>query len=310
MKNNAYSSRVECAKTIEDLLQSDSRLIHITSDGNDHTKDNPDRCFDVGIAESNLINVATGFALKSHVVIVNAISSFMLYNALLQIRNNLCYHKLPVVMLGVGSGFSYGHLGFSHHTLEDISVLRSLPNMRLYLPADANEASLALHSAVKNDGPSYIRIGAGLEPDITSTLANQNFNAPYEIRTGTDVLLFTYGSVIIESIEAADILAKRGISVSIINVNSLYVYDPHLLLSSYTNQKLIVTIEEHYVDCGVGSVINSLFTDKLKIPVINMGVPKEFVPFGATSHELKKYYGLDSQGIAEKIFSLINDRRK
>lgn len=298
------NSRIECAKVVENLADTFPNLIHITSDGNDYVKRHPNRSFDVGIAEANLINVATGFALKGKPVIVNAITSFMLYNAYLQIRSNLCYQNLKVILLGVGGGFSYGHLGFSHHSLEDIAVMRTLPNMKIYLPADAFEASYALKDAMKRDGPSYIRIRSGSEPILTSKIQTPiSFDHPYSLRHGKDVLIFTYGASLTQSLLAAKELSKVKIGVEIINVNSLNIYKPYELLSMIKNHKLIVTIDEHFVTSGLGSVINSTFYGKTFLPIINLGVKRDFFSFGGTSTELEKYVGLDSNSIQDKILT-------
>lgn len=297
------SVRIKCGRVIEKLGDKHPNLIHITSDGNDYTKRNRSRHFDVGIAEANLINVATGFAIKGFPVIVNGITSFVLYNAYLQIRNDLCYPNLKVIIMGIGSGLSYGHLGFSHHSPEDISTLYTIPNMKIYLPCDAHEAAAALSDALKREGPSFVRVRNGMEPLIYSSKKARSisFEEPQLLREGKDVLIISYGTTIFNSLQAADELKTKGISTGVLNINSLMIYDPLKIKDYITGYKLLIIVEEHYVDTGLGSIITSKLHDYLKVPIIKMGLPKEFVKFGGTATELLTHYKLDTNSIVKNI---------
>lgn len=299
------SVRISCGKAIEKLGDKYTDLIHITSDGNDYTKRNRKRHFDVGIAESNLINVATGFAIKGFPVIVNGITSFVLYNAYLQIRNDLCYPNHKVIIMGIGSGLSYGHLGFSHHSPEDIATLYTLPNMKIYLPCDASEASAALDDALKREGPSFVRVRTGMEPLIyePKQVKAINFDSPVLLKKGNDALIISYGTTLYNSLQASEELDKLGISCSVINLNALKIYDISKLLEYIDGYKSIIVVEEHYVDTGVGSIITNKLADKVSIPILKMGISNEFVKFGGNGAELLSYYKLDSDSIKEKVIN-------
>lgn len=307
MKNPEFKSvRMECGKVIEKLGDKYPNLIHITSDGNDYTKRNRSRHFDVGIAESNLVNIATGFAIKGFPVIVNGITSFVLYNAYLQVRNDLCYPNLKVIILGIGSGLSYGHLGFSHHSPEDIATLYTLPNMKIYLPCDANEAAAALDDALKREGPSFIRVRTGMEPLIYNNKQTKliNFNEPFLFKSGKDVLIISYGATIYNSLQAAEELGKEGVSVGVLNINSLMTFDLSKIIPYTKGYKKIIIIEEHYKDTGLGSIINNKIGSDVEAEIKILGLPKEFIKFGGSGEELLTYYGLDTKSIIQAIINL------
>lgn len=299
------SSRVKCGRAIEKMGDLYKDLVHITSDGDDFTKKNRSRHFDVGIAEQNLINVATGFALKSHRVIVNGISSFVLYNAYMQIRNNLCYQNLPVTILGIGSGMSYGHLGFSHHSLEDISAMYALPNMKIYLPCDANEAALAIEDSLRRGGPSYIRVRTGMEPVVYKNrqLRTLTFDKPILLKQGKDVLIVSFGATIYHSILAAKSLINKGINVGVLNINSLGIYNPDTISKFLRGHKLLVVVEEHYEHNGLGSILINQICGKINTPFLELGVRKEFVKTGGSGDELLAGCGIDSANIETKILN-------
>lgn len=300
--------RIKCGKIIEKLGDKYPNLIHITSDGNDYTKRNRSRHFDVGIAEANLINVATGFAIKGFPVIVNGITSFVLYNAYLQIRNDLCYPNLKVVIIGIGSGISYGHLGFSHHSPEDIATLYTLPNMKVYLPCDALEAAASLDDALKREGPSFIRVRTGMEPLIYNAKQSKsiNFEEPFLFKSGKEVLIITYGTIVYNSLQAAEELDMKGMSTGVLNINSLMTYDLSKIIPYTKGYKRIIVIEEHYKDTGLGSIIKNKIGRDIGVEIETLGLPKEFIKFGASGAELLAHYGLDTNSIVKKI---INSRR-
>lgn len=304
------SVRMKCGKVIEKLGDKYPNLIHITSDGNDYTKRNRSRHFDVGIAEANLINVATGFAIKGFPVIVNGITSFVLYNAYLQVRNDLCYPNLKVVIMGIGSGLSYGHLGFSHHSPEDIATLYTLPNMKIYLPCDANEAAAALDDALKREGPSFVRVRTGMEPLIYNSkqVKNISFDEPVSLKKGKDVLIISYGATVYNSLVAAEELDGQGLSTGVLNINALMTYDISKISNYIEGYRLIVIVEEHYIDTGLGSIITNKLSDSITIPIVKMGITKEFVKFGANGNELLTHYKLDSKSITQTIINLLNPK--
>lgn len=228
----------------------------------------------------------------------------------MQIRNNLCYQNLPVTILGIGSGVSYGHLGFSHHSLEDVSTMYALPNMKIYLPCDVNEAKHSIEDSLKRGGPSYIRIRTGMEPVIYTNkqLKNLVFDKPVELKRGNDVLIITYGSSVYQSLLAAEALKSKNISTGVLNMNSLGIYDPSIVLDFIQSYKLIAIVEEHYVHNGLGAILINEIYGKTNIPILKLGMKKEFIKFGNTGDEIISNAGIDSINIEEKILESLNKK--
>lgn len=299
---NTVSTRLALEGAIGDLLEKHSDLVHITSDGVDYVNRCRDRRFDVGIAESNLINIATGFALKNHRVVVNGIASFVLYNAYLQVRNNISHHNLSVVIIGIGAGLSYGHLGATHHAPEDIACLYTLPNMNIYLPVDGLEASGMLKEAVEKGGPAYIRIRNGQEP-VVSNLKEysrmSNYNNPVTLNDNheSNILIICYGATVIHSLRAARTLNEQGVPVNVLSIRILSRTSIDEVAFQAKKYKHIVVVEEHYEDTGVGSILNN----KVGMGASIIGIRKKVEHIGGLSDGLLARYGLDADSIIMKI---------
>lgn len=306
--DNVVGARIVLEGTIGDLLEKYPNLVHITSDGSDYVDRCSERRFDVGIAEANLINVATGFALKNHKVIVNGIASFVLYNALLQIRNNISHHDLGVIIIGVGAGLSYGHLGATHHALEDIACLYTLPNINIYLPVDGLEAASMLQRAVSIGEPAYIRIRTGQEPVISDREEYENtsdYDHPIILgATGESrILIICYGATVAHSLHAAQRLREQGLSITVLSVRTLSRTSINKIVFQIKKFKHVIVVEEHYDETGVGAIL-SRETDA---PLIIIGVKKEVEHLGGSPDELLAHSGLDADSIIRKIMDVSKD---
>ena len=304
--NKTVNSRMLCGKAIEEIGTQYKDLVHITADGNDYTHKNRSRHFDVSIAEQNQVGLATGFAIKGFRVIINGISSFILYNAFMQIRNEICYPKLNITIIGIGTGLSYGHLGFTHHSLEDIAVMNTLPNLKIYLPSDGYEAVQAIKDSVENGGCSYIRTRNGNEPVINEDIRQISFDKPQIIKKGTDAVILTYGALVYQCMLASEMLKLRNKTVSVININAINVYSLEVILKHIKGFKFVFIAEEHYEETGVGSIIINKLYGKRNSNIIKIGIRKEFCKIGGTEEELFKYYGIDHKSIYGKIISYIS----
>lgn len=310
MNLTTKNSRLECGKEIEKLMGIYKNLIHLTTDGNDYTHKHRSRHFDVGIAEGNLIGIAAGIAIKDMPVIINGITSFIVTNALMQIRDDLCFPNLQVIMLGIGSGISYASLGFTHHSFEDIGLLSNLPNIKIYLPADAMSARKALSDAVNRKGPSYIRVRTGNELVVyqKSLLNKLDFSGPVMVADGKDAVVFTYGVHVKKLLEIRDTLKVKGISIRVVDVNSIDVYPRILLLDMVENHKKAYVVEEHCFNTGLGSMIANLFVENnKKTPLIKLGLPKEFCEIAGSAEELLNHYNLGVDDIESIIVKSINE---
>lgn len=312
MNQKYINSRKILSQTVDSLTTKNADLIHITTDGNDSTRKNRNRHFDVGIAEGNLIGVAAGFALKGMSVIINGISSFIITHAMLQIRNNICFPNLKVVMVGIGSGLSYGSLGYTHQTCEDVGLLLNMPNMKIYLPADALHAKKAIIDACSRNGPSYIRLRTGNEPLYYTPGKSHKitFNGPTVATKGRDIIIFTFGTFVSQANEIHRKLKKNNISAQIVDINSINVYESKRLVENISQFKMVCTLEEHYSDTGLGSYVSSLLIDhNIHISLLKLGIPKEFCRFAGSAEELLHHYKLDTNSIVETIKKKYNDEK-
>ncbi len=296
------NAREECGKLIMSLAKKNKKIVHLSPDGSmieNFGKKYPSRYFDLGIAEQNMLGVASGLAIKGKTVIVNSIANFVICNAFLQLRNNICFHNLNVIIIGVGSGLSYGALGFSHHANEDVALLLSLPNMKIYLPADSKEAVDACKHAIKIGGPSYIRLGSREEPVVYEEKNVVYFDKLMFLRKGGKIVILATGIFVSKALTIHDLLKEQNIYADIVNINSLEIINQNLIKQQLKDYSIIISIEEHFVHNGVGSAIQNILGSN--ITFYKLGIPKKFSEFAGSREELFKYYKLDNLSILKFI---------
>lgn len=305
------NAREDCSKLIMHLAKNDKRIIHLSPDGSiikNFGKKYPSRYFDLGVAEQNMLGVASGLALKGKIVIINSIANFVICNAFLQLRNNICFHNLNVIIIGVGSGLSYGVLGFTHHANEDIALLLSLPNMKIYLPADSREAVAACKHAIKAGGPSYLRLGQREEPVVYKEKDMISFDNLMFLRKDNKILIIATGIFVSRALKIHDLLKKQNIYTDIININALEIINKDLIKQQLKDYRLIISIEEHFVHNGVGSAIQNIIGNL--VPFYKLGIPKVFSKFAGNREELLKYYKLDNLSILKFIVKIYYEHNK
>ena len=301
--------RTGVIKTIHDYMSENENSFFLTGDLGycaleEIQNDFPKRFLNVGIAEQNMIGIATGLALSGKKVFVYSIIPFITMRCYEQIRNDICYHNADVTILGVGSGLSYGILSSTHFALEDIAILRPLPNMRIFSPVDEKEACEGLKSYFETTSPLYVRIGKKEEPIINSYSYKFKQDKVVELRPGSDVVMFSTGTITEEVLKAADKLASHGISTQIININSVKPLDRDSIIKSIKNKKLAVSVEEHYIIGGIGSAIAEIIAEEnLPTPLIRLGVKDEFMSQSGSQEYLRKLCLIDALSIVEKTIS-------
>lgn len=264
----------------------------------------PDRFFDVGIAEQNLMTTALGLSLEGKIPFAATFAVFATGRAYDQIRNSICYQKGNVKIIGAHGGLTVGEDGASHQALEDVSLMRGLPNMTVIVPGDYEQARQAVRFASEHKGPVYIRLSRMNVPEIFSKEYKFDPNKAVVIKEGTDVTLLTCGDVLSEVIKADEILSKHGISAEIINVPVIKPLDCGTIINSIEKTKLAVTIENHSIIGGLGSAVCETLSEKAPHRVLRIGVKDCFGQSGCPD-ELLKCYGLDSVSIANKVIELI-----
>ena len=260
----------------------------------------PDRFVDVGIAEQNMIGVASGLALTGRTVFTGSFAVFGAGRCWEQIRNTVCVSNLDVKVCPTHAGITVGADGETHQALEDIALMRTLPHMRVLVPADYASAKAAIRLAAKTPGPFYVRLGRETPADV--------YDEPFEmegeafarvLREGTDVTICACGVEVAEALEAAEALAARGISAGVVDVMSVKPLAEDVIVASAAKTGCVVTVEEHSVYGGMGSAVAELLAEKEPVRVVRMGM----TGFGqsGTGMELLAHFGLDAAGIASRV---------
>jgi transketolase len=264
----------------------------------------PGRFFNCGVAEANMIGVGAGMALSGLRPVAYTITPFITTRVLEQIRVDVCYHNVPMVIVGVGGGLSYAALGPTHHALEDIAFLRALPNMTILCPADAMEVRACLRAAMAHDGPVYIRLGKKGEPVVHAEIPKIAIGRSLHIRPGSDVRILVVGNLLPVALEAADRLAKSGVETGVVSVVSVKPLDIEMLRSAFSKARLVVTIEEHSAVGGFGSAVSEWLTDLERrdfAPQLRIAAPDHFYTLSGSQSFARRHLGLDAASIADRV---------
>lgn len=263
-----------------------------------------DRFINVGVAEQNMAGIAAGLALSGNTVFIYSIANFPTFRCLEQIRNDICYHKANVKIVSVGAGVAYGAHGYTHYGVEDIAIMRCLPNMRILSPADPQEARRSAHLAVMENGPVYIRLGKNGEPIIHEKACTYKFAEAIELSKAAEITLIATGSITLQAYRATEILNKRGIKIGCYSAPSLAPFDNTLLQKLSETTTTVVTLEEHGDIGGLGSILaDQILQQGLNLKLVRLALPSEFTSVGNQEHLLKSFQ-LDAEGVADIIMKL------
>ena len=259
-----------------------------------------DRLFNCGIAEQNMIDVAAGLSLAGNIAYTGSFAVFGTGRAYDQIRNTVCYSTLNVKIAPTHAGVSVGPDGGSHQMLEDVSLMRGLPGMRVLVPADYAAARAALKLAAETPGPVYVRMGRAAVPCVYDDDVQLEIGRAYVLREGTDVTIVANGVEIREALAAADQLAAEGIAAEVIDAFSVKPLDADTILASLKKTGCAVVAEEHSVNGGLGSAVCELTAESCPVPVERVGVRDRFGKSGEFE-ELLAYFSLDAAAIVEAV---------
>lgn len=262
------------------------------------------RFLNIGIAEQNMVGFSSGLSTLGFNVFISSFAPFITMRAGEQVRMNLSYMNSNVKLVAIGSGVSMGFLGNSHFGLEDISIIRSLPNIPIISPCDCFEVYKAVNELSKFEGPAFLRLtGAAPAQIINKTDYEFIIGKSIEIVQGKEILILSHGTILSNCIKAAEILNQKfSINPTVVNVHTLRPLDPNIkkMINSYS---LIVTVEEHFISGGLGTILSELITSSstTKASLLKLGLPNNFLKSG-TYKQLLKRYSLDPDGIAENIY--------
>ena len=283
-----------------DFLVLDADLAAATKTGM-FKKKFPDRFFNCGIAEGNMMCVAAGIAATGKVVFASSFAMFAAGRAFEQVRNCIGYPHLNVKIGATHAGITVGEDGATHQCNEDIALMRTIPGMTIISPADADEAYAAVEAAINFYGPVYMRFGRFPVPNLTPEIKDYKFEIGKGVtyREGRDVTIVATGYMVHLAVEAADILAKEGIDVGVINIHTVKPLDTALITEAAKRSGAIVTAEEHTVIGGLGAAVCEALAESCPVPVLRVGVEDQYGRSGKVP-ELLELYGLTAENIAAK----------
>lgn len=265
----------------------------------------PGQFVETGIAEQNLVSIAAGLAKCGKKPYAVSPACFLSTRSYEQCKVDVAYSNTNVKLIGISGGVSYGALGMSHHSAQDIAALSAVPNMRVYLPSDRFQTEFLMRSLLEDDKPAYIRVGRNAVDDIY-----EEGNVPFEmdkatvIQEGTDLAVIACGEMVRPAADAAEMLKAKGISVTVVDMYCVKPLDKQTIVKAASNVKAVITIEEHAPYGGLGSMVSQVVGSECPRKVINMSLPDEPVVTG-TSREVFDYYGLNAEGIVKKAMELM-----
>lgn len=293
--------------TLFELAKKDKDIIVLTSDSRgsasveNFAKYLPEQFIDVGIAEQNLVSIASGLAGCGKKPFVFSPACFLTTRSIEQVKIDVAYTNRNVKLIGVSGGVSYGPLGSTHHAIEDIAFMRAIPNMTVILPSDTNQVKVLVKRLVSHIGPVYVRLGRN---PIESVYSNEDI--PFEIGKGNilldgdDVTLIATGEVVKVAYDAGILLRDKNIYARVIDMHTIKPIDEAIIIESAKKTKFIVTIEEHNIRGGLGSAVAEVIVQRIPTRMIILGIPDQFAITGSQK-EILGYYGLTPEGICDII---------
>ena len=300
------------ARTLVELAEADDRICLVIGDVGfgviePFARRFPDRFLNVGVAEANLAGVSAGLALAGARPFMYSIANFPTLRCLEQIRNDICYNRAPVVIVGVGGGLAYGSLGATHHATEDLAVMRSLPGMTVVAPADPIETELATRAAAALGAPVYLRIGRSGDPAVHASAPPFAIGRANVVREGADLTIIATGAIVHEALEGARLLEGSGISARVLSMHTVKPIDRAAIARAVRETGAVVTVEEHSIVGGLGSAVAEIVADDDLHPRAfrRLGLPDAFAHAIGSRDHLLRTAGLDARGIAASVAGIV-----
>ena len=304
------ATREAYGKALSQLTKENKNIIVLDADLSKSTKtcdvkaSSPESFYNMGIAEANMVGVAAGLASTGKIVFASSFAMFLAGRAFEQIRNSVAYTNLNVKICATHSGISVGEDGASHQAIEDLALMRSIPNMKVFSPCDAKETEEIIKYVANCDGPCYVRLGRLAVDSVNSSNYKFEFGKGVTLREGNDCTIITTGSMVQVSLEAQQKLKAEGINVRVINLHTIKPIDTEIILKAAKETGKIVTVEEHNVVGGLGSAVSEVICENHPSLVKKIGINDIFGQSGKPE-ELFKEYGLTSDKIVKTIKSII-----
>lgn len=297
--------------TLYNLAAKDENVVSMVSDNglivyDDFRKSFPKQYFNFGISEGNMVTAAAGMASCGKIPFIYTIGAFLSYRSFEFIRLDVCLQNLNVKIVGIGAGVAYSTLGPTHHTTEDIAVLRALPNLTIFSPATPIEAKRIVEASYKINGPVYIRLGTNNEPEIYDEDYKFEIGKGVKIKEGKDITLVSTGAITYTALKVANLLEKNNVSARVINIHTIKPFDSDIIEKSARDTKMIITIEEHNIIGGLGSAVSEVIAEKgLGIKLGRIGLNDKFAQGYGKPEEVRIMNGLGEKEIYNKILEFI-----
>lgn len=299
-------------KSLTDLADNHEEILSLVADNgaivfDEFRRKFPNRFINFGIAEANMVSVAAGLAACGKIPFAYTIGNFLTMRAFEQIRNDICLQKMNVKLVGIGSGLVYSDLGPTHHPTEDLALMRTLPGMTILTPADPLEAKKATEAAVRINGPVYLRLATGGTPALYDERVYEfSLGKGVTLRDGDDLTIIGHGTIIHEIVKATEELANNGISCRVINIHTLKPIDKDIILQAARQTGVILCVEEHSIEGGLGSVVASILLENLhqQVRFKRLGLDNVFACGYGSYADMKEMNGLSSRHIVDAATAL------
>lgn len=300
------------AQRLAELAEDDPRIVAVTADLAKSTKIGtfgkrfPDRLYNVGIAEQNMMGIAAGMAKCGLIPFTCTFAIFNSCRALDQVHTDIAYQNLNVKMLGTHAGTSFGQAGTTHHSTEDLAIMRSLANMTVICPADGMETAKVVEAAIKHEGPVYIRINRGFDQVVyDSPNYNYEIGKSVQLCDGNDVCVIACGSAVFQAVQAASMLKDEGVQVRVLDMHTIKPIDKDAIIKAVNETRRIITVEDHNIVGGLGGAVAEVIAENGKgCTFRRLGLQDCFSPIGY-HEDLMSYHGIDQNGIADKIREIL-----
>lgn len=306
------SIRHECARKLVELGKKYPDLIALEADLKESTQSiqfqqaYPERYMEMGIAEQNMVGVAAGLALDGKLPVVHSFACFISMRACEQVRTTVAYPKLNVKFIVTHGGISSGTAGTTHHAVEDIAIMRAIPNMTVIIPGDTSEVQQVVEAALEHKGPVYIRLGASDTEDVYTEKNKFQIGKATQLREGNDAAIITTGTLMYEGITASDILLKdHGIRARVLQMASIKPLDEGAVIKVAEETGKIVTVEEHNILGGLGGAVCEIVAEKSNSRVKRIGISDKFCGVGSSAHLMKKE-GLTVENIVNSVLLMMD----
>lgn len=311
---NSIPNRQVICDTLIELGGKDKDIVVLTSDSRgsasmtNFAKELPEQFVEVGIAEQNIVGIAAGLAVSGKKPYIASPACFLSMRSIEQVKVDVAYSKTNVKLIGISGGLSYGALGMSHHSLQDIAVMRAIPGINIILPADKHETKKMIEALAENTEPTYIRIGRNPVADVySSDEYGFEIGKAVTMSEGTDITIIAAGETVKIAMDAADMLKKKGVSCRVLNMHTIKPLDEAKIIKAAKETGCIITVEEHSIYGGLGAAVSEVVTQNCPVPMKIVGVPDEPAIPGK-SEEVFKHYGLTADNISSIALEIIKKK--